>query len=99
MLKAHRRSRIPLPRGWKRRVRSAVLDVISLERYCLASAHVLASNSPDEAVRRRSDYQRLQDELGTSTCRPSGPAPALGCQSRAGSADVSRVYFSIWPLV
>ena len=45
---------LPLPRGWPRRVRSAVVQVIS---------RAWASDSMNSALRRRSEVDRLQQEV------------------------------------
>ena len=49
-----------LPKGWKLRVRSAVLSVISLAKYSLAVAHGRATSRADG---RTADYQRLEQDV------------------------------------
>jgi len=51
---------IRLPKGWKSRIRSAVLHVIALAKYSWASAHGLTS------VPREADYEDCQSALKTS---------------------------------
>lgn len=55
---------LPLPRGWPRRVRSAVIQVISLARTSLALTRGWASNSMNPQLRRQVEADRLQEEIG-----------------------------------
>ena len=54
---------LPLPRGWPRRVRSAVVHVISLARTSLALTQGWASESMNGQLRRRAEGDRLQHEI------------------------------------
>ena len=54
---------LPLPRGWPRRVRSAVVQVISLARTSLALTQSWASESMNRELRRRAEGDRLQQEI------------------------------------
>src|SRR5213594_5101723 len=54
---------LPLPRGWPRRVRSAVVQVISLARTSLALTQGWASESMNGQLRRRVEGDRLQGEI------------------------------------
>src|SRR6058998_268041 len=54
---------LPLPRGWPRRVRSAVVHVISLARTSLALTQGWASESMNHQLRRRAEGDRLQQEI------------------------------------
>src|SRR6266571_507611 len=54
---------LPLPRGWSRRVRSAVIQVISLARTSLALSQGWASESMNPELRRRAEGDRLQQEI------------------------------------
>ena len=54
---------LPLPRGWPRRVRSAVVQVISLARTSLALTQSWASESMNGQLRRRAEGDRLQSEI------------------------------------
>jgi len=54
---------LPLPRGWPRRVRSAVVQVISLARASLALTRGWASESMNRQLRRRAEGDRLQQEI------------------------------------
>src|SRR6266704_3663665 len=54
---------LPLPRGWPRRVRSAVIQVISLARTSMALTQGWASESMNHQLRRRAEGDRLQQEI------------------------------------
>jgi len=54
---------LPLPRGWPRLVRSAVIQVISLARTSLALTRGWASNSMNPQLRRQAEADRLQEEI------------------------------------
>jgi len=56
-------SPLPLPRGWPRRVRSAVIQVISLARTSLALTHGWASESMNAQLRRQTEDDRLRQEI------------------------------------
>src|SRR2546426_4148100 len=53
---------LPLPRGWPRRVRSAVVQVISLARTSLALTQGWASESMNGHLRRQAEDDRLRQE-------------------------------------
>ena len=55
--------RIPLPRGWPRRVRSAVIHAISLAHFSLTSTRSWAANSWNARVRLKAENERLRQEL------------------------------------
>src|SRR2546422_4508775 len=54
---------LPLPRGWSRRVRSAVVQVISLARTSLALTQGWASESMNVQLRREAEGEHLQQEI------------------------------------
>ncbi|MCI0568127.1 MAG: hypothetical protein L0Z52_08060, partial [Acidobacteria bacterium] len=54
---------LPLPRGWPRRVRSAVVQVISMARTSLALRQGWASESMNPQLRRDAERERLQQEI------------------------------------
>ena len=54
---------LPLPRGWSRRVRSAVVQAISLARTSLALAQSWASESLNPELRQKAEEDRLQQEV------------------------------------
>ena len=55
--------RIPLPRGWPRRVKSAVLHVISLAQYATAYTRSWAVISKVARVRLKTENERLQQHV------------------------------------
>ena len=54
---------VPLPRFWSRRVRSAVIHVVSLAQASLAASRGWASESLNTSLRRRAEIDRLQQEI------------------------------------
>lgn len=54
---------LPPPRGWPRRVRSAVIQVVSLAQASLAASRGWASNSLNASLRRRAELDRLHQEI------------------------------------
>ncbi|MHC4137674.1 MAG: helix-turn-helix domain-containing protein [Planctomycetota bacterium] len=54
---------LPLPKGWPRRVRSAVLHAISIARYSLTTAHGWAANSVNARIRLEAQRDRLGQEV------------------------------------
>ncbi|MCI0659164.1 MAG: hypothetical protein L0170_19090 [Acidobacteria bacterium] len=63
MSRSPRSGSLPLPRGWPRRVRSAVVQVISLARTSLALTQGWASDSINPALRQQADEDRLRQEI------------------------------------
>ena len=66
---------IPLPSGWARNVKSAVLHVISLAHYAIVAARGWAANSINARVRLTAENDQLKqetqlrDELGIEDTR------------------------------
>ncbi len=54
---------LPLPRGWLCRVRSAVVQVISLAGASMAATRGWAADSMNTSLRRRAEADRLQQEI------------------------------------
>ena len=54
---------IPMPKGWQRHVRSAVLHVISLAQYATVYTRSWAVNSMNGRVRLKAERDRLLQEL------------------------------------
>ncbi len=52
-----------LPRGWTLRIRSAVLQVISLAHFAIVMARGRAAMSKNARVRQRAELERLQQEV------------------------------------
>src|SRR5436190_372235 len=56
-------TKLPLPRGWPRRVRSAMLHVMCLARYAAVSTRSWAADSGNARVRLRTEKDRLEEEV------------------------------------
>ena len=56
-------SKIPLPSGWRKGVRSALLHVISLAHYAIVTARGWAANSINARVRLAAESDRLKQEM------------------------------------
>ncbi len=67
MAKATDSLRIPLPRGWPGRVRSAILHVISLAQFALAYTRGWAANSQVARVRLKGANDRLRQQVALLT--------------------------------
>ena len=55
--------RLPLPKKWPRRIRSAVIHTISLARTSLTHARSVAANSINARIRLKEEIERLQNEI------------------------------------
>jgi len=55
--------RIPLPKGWKHHVRSAVLHVISLARYATVYTRSWAADSTNTRLRLKAQLDRANQEI------------------------------------
>lgn len=55
--------KIPLPRGWKQHVRSAVLHVISLAQYATVYTRSWAAESANSRVRLKAELDRANQEI------------------------------------
>ncbi len=81
---------IPLPKGWKKRIKSAVLHALNLARLCSVTISAEEADNPDNAVRHpaeiqdlRAENERLREELRikeggqqrTSACHRSHYTP------------------------
>ncbi len=55
--------KIPLPRGWKRRVRSSVLHILALSHYSFTVLLARAANSKSRQVRLRAQIDRRDSEI------------------------------------
>ncbi len=56
-------SKIPLPKGWKKCIKSGVLHALSLARHCTFAIRAEEANDPSQAVRQRGKIQDLETEL------------------------------------
>src|SRR5207247_3390008 len=54
---------IPLPKAWPRRVRSAVIQTISLARTSVTHTRSWAANHFNERVRLKEENERLRNEI------------------------------------
>lgn len=54
---------MPLPRGWPLRVRSAVIQTISLVQTSLTHAHSVAANSVNARIRLKEENDQLHQEI------------------------------------
>ncbi len=59
--------RIPLPRGWPQRVKSAVLQVIALAQYVMTYTRGWAVDSPIARLRLKAENGRLRQEVALLT--------------------------------
>jgi hypothetical protein len=57
------RRNIPLPRGWNRRVKSAVLQILALSHYGFTAFLARAAVARDRRTRLQGEVDRLQQEL------------------------------------
>jgi len=55
--------RLPLPKGWPNRIRSAVIHVISLAHFSLTFARSVAANSINARIRLKAESSRLRQEI------------------------------------
>ncbi len=55
--------RLPLPKGWPQRIRSAVIHVISLAHFSLTFARSVAANSINARIRLQAENSRLRQEI------------------------------------
>jgi len=55
--------KIPLPRSWNRRVKSAVLQILALSHYTFAGLIARAVHDRNRQTPMRAEIDRLQQEL------------------------------------
>ena len=63
MSKSQETPKIPLPKGWKKQVRSAVLHVLSRAQYVTAYTRGWAADSVNTRVRLKAEVDRANQEL------------------------------------
>ena len=63
MTRHRNRPKIPLPRGWARSVKMAVLHVISLAQFGMAYTRGWAVNSPIARIRLKAKNERLKQAI------------------------------------
>ena len=54
---------IPLPKSWASRVKSAILQVISLAQFTMSYTRGWAANSPNSRIRLKADLDRAHQEI------------------------------------
>ena len=52
-------SKIPLPKGWKKCIKSAVMHALSLARHCTLAIRAEEADDPSHAVRHRGAQRQL----------------------------------------
>ena len=67
MLDDWQASRLPLPKGWPERVRSAVLNAISLAQFSIIYTRSWAANSRNARIRLKQQNDRLRQEVALLT--------------------------------
>ena len=63
MTKIRKTSTIPFPKGWKKQVRSAVLQVIPLAQYATIYTRSWAADSTNQRVRLKADLDRANQKI------------------------------------
>ena len=63
MSKSQQTPKIPLPKGWKKPVQSAVLHVLSLAQYAAVYTRGWAADSTNARVRLKAELDRANQEL------------------------------------
>ena len=71
MLDTWQAYRLPLPKGWPERVRSAVVNVISLAHFSITYTRNWAANNRNARIRLKQQVDRLRQEVVTPTQYPS----------------------------
>ena len=72
--------KIPLPKGWKQHVRSAVLHVISLAQYTTVYTRGWAADSTNSRVRLKAELDRVNQEI--ALLREEAPKEIVKALSR-----------------
>jgi Integrase core domain len=55
--------KLPLPRGWNRHAKSAILHILALSHYTFTAILARAANQRDRRTRRRAEIDRLNHEI------------------------------------
>jgi predicted RNA polymerase sigma factor len=55
--------RLPLPKGWPKRIRSSVIHAISLAHFSVTFARSVAANSINARIRLKAEISRLRQEI------------------------------------
>ncbi len=59
--------KLPLPRGWKQRVRSSILHILALSHYTFIVLVARAANDRNRRTRIRAEIDRLEHEIALLT--------------------------------
>jgi hypothetical protein len=74
--------RIPIPRGWNRRAKSAIIHILALSHYTFTVLVARAANDRNRRTRIRAEIDRLEHEIAllqeefANQGRPNGPRSA-----------------------
>ena len=63
MLNSQNPPQIPLPKGWKKHVRSGILHVLSLAQYAVVYTRSWAEDGVNQRVRLKAEIDRLTQEI------------------------------------
>jgi hypothetical protein len=85
MSKSQQTPRIPLPKGWKKQVRSAVLHVLSLAQYAPVYTRSWAADSANTRARLKAELDRANQELPYVRCQS---LPGVTCLLTRSNATV-----------
>ena len=55
--------KIPLPRGWNRRAKSAIIHILALSHYTFTVLVARAANDRNRRTRIRAEIDRLEHEI------------------------------------
>ncbi len=55
--------KIPLPRGWSRRAKSAILHILALSHYTFTAMLARAANQRNRRARLQAEIERLSHEI------------------------------------
>ncbi len=53
---------LPMPRGWRRRTKSAIVHILALSHYAITAMVARAANERDRRTRLRAEIDRLGQE-------------------------------------
>ncbi len=67
---------VPLPKGWPRTIRSAVIHAISLAQFSLTHTRSWAANNWNARIRLKQENDRIRHEVPWAAPYPVGPAGA-----------------------
>ncbi len=68
--------RIPLPRGWRRHTKAAIVQILALSHFTFTAMVARAANNRSRRARLRVEIDRLNHELAVLVQRNWTPLPA-----------------------